>query len=46
VFVDVDADGNYRNVYDRDGDGVLSDSEKALRSLANTIYTAINEGGH
>jgi len=38
-------DGSYRNVYDTNGDGVLDDAEKALRSLANTIYTAINEDG-
>ena len=32
-------------IYD-DGDGVLSDAEKVLRLLANTIYTNINEGGN
>lgn len=36
----------YRNIYDTNGDGVLDDNEKALRVLANNIYSAINEGGH
>ncbi len=36
----------YSNVYDTNGDGVLDANEKALRVLANTIYSAINEGGH
>lgn len=37
--------GSYRNVYDVDGNGVLDAAELALRSLANTIYTNINEEG-
>lgn len=40
------ASGSYRNVYDLNGDGVLDDAEKALRTQADTIYAAINEGGH
>ena len=36
----------YSNVYDTNGDGVLDDNKKALRVLANMIYSAINEGGH
>ena len=36
----------YSNVYDTDGIGVLDDNEKALRVLANTIYSDINEAGH
>lgn len=35
----------YSNVYDMDGDGVLSDAEKALRAMANNVYTSINERG-
>jgi len=31
-------------IYD-DGDNVLTDLEKALRVMANVIYTDINEGG-
>ncbi len=39
-----DSDG-YSRVYDRGGDGVLDAAEKALRAMANEIYTAINEQG-
>jgi hypothetical protein len=42
---DGDASEDYSYVYDADGNGVLSDAEKALRALANSVYTAINEGG-
>ena len=35
----------YSHVYDADGDGVLDANEKALRAMANEIYSAINEGG-
>lgn len=41
---DANGDG-YSNAYDRNGDGVLDDAEKALRALANTIYSALNENG-
>ena len=37
---------SYSNVYDMNGDGVLDNTEKALRVLANTIYSDINEAGH
>ena len=37
---------SYSNVYDTNGDGVLDNTEKALRVLANTIYSDINEAGH
>jgi hypothetical protein len=37
---------SYSNVYDTNGNGVLDDNEKALRVLANTVYSAINEAGH
>lgn len=41
-----DTDDNaYSNVYDTNGDGILDDAEKALRALANSVYTGINEGG-
>jgi len=36
----------YSNVYDTNGDGLLDDHKKALRVLANTIFSSINEGGH
>ena len=32
-------------IYDRDGDGEIDSTEAWLRSLANVIYTAINEQG-
>ncbi len=41
---DANGDG-YSHAYDANGDGVLDDAEKALRALANTLYTAINENG-
>jgi hypothetical protein len=41
---DANGDG-YSNVYDANGDGVLDDAEKALRELANAIYSSINEDG-
>lgn len=41
---DANGDG-YSNAYDTNGDGVLDDNEKALRALANAIYSAINEDG-
>lgn len=40
---DQDASENYSHVYDINGDGVLDSAEKALRAMANTVYTAINE---
>jgi hypothetical protein len=41
---DANGDG-YSNVYDTNGDGVLDAAERALRDKANSVYTAINEGG-
>ncbi|MEO2045773.1 MAG: hypothetical protein ABGX16_04295 [Pirellulales bacterium] len=32
-------DNSYSNVYDANGDGVLDDAEKAMRALANVVYT-------
>jgi hypothetical protein len=32
-------------LYDLDGSGTISDAERALRELANAVYTAINEQG-
>jgi len=42
---DADASEDYSHVYDTNGDGVLDDTEKALRVMANNIYSAINEDG-
>ena len=42
---DGDASEDYSHVYDANGDGVLDNAEKALRALANDLYTLINEGG-
>ena len=42
---DTDASEDYSHVYDTNGDGILDAAEKALRALANEIYTDINEGG-
>jgi uncharacterized delta-60 repeat protein len=39
-------DDGYSHVYDQDGDGTLSEAEKALRAMADEIYTGLNEGGH
>ena len=39
-----DGDG-YSHIYDSNGDGILDGAEKALRVLANVVYTAINEDG-
>ncbi|MCH7751046.1 MAG: hypothetical protein IH898_02670, partial [Planctomycetes bacterium] len=33
------------NIYDQDGDGMISSAEAALRAMANIIYSDINEGG-
>ena len=33
------------NVYDLDGDGIISAEEAALRAMANSIYSWINEAG-
>ena len=35
----------YSHVYDSNGDGVLDAAEKALRAMANDLYTFINESG-
>jgi hypothetical protein len=40
-----DTTEDYSHVYDTNGDGVLDDAEKALRTMANALYTMINEGG-
>ncbi len=42
---DDDDSEDYSHVYDTNGDGVLDDAEKALRALANALYTSINEAG-
>ncbi len=39
-----DADGA-TDIYDCDGDGEISADEAALRAMANTIYSSINEEG-
>jgi hypothetical protein len=44
-----DADGDdsedYSHVYDTNGDGVLDETEMALRDMANDLYSWINEMG-
>jgi len=35
----------FTHIYDHDGDGVIDASEKALRDMANDVYTSINEQG-
>jgi len=32
-------------IYDQNGDGTIDDSEVLLRTMANDLYTAINEQG-
>ena len=34
------------SVYDTNGDGIIAAAEAALRAMANSTYSAINEGGH
>ena len=38
-------DNSYSNVYDTNGDGLLDAADKALRAMANEVYTSINEEG-
>ena len=35
----------FASIYDLNGDGVISESEAALRRLANGVYSALNEQG-
>lgn len=42
---DLDGSEDYSLVYDTNGDGILSATERALRTMANNVYAAINEGG-
>jgi hypothetical protein len=32
-------------IYDRNGDGAIDSTEAQLRTMANTIFTGINEAG-
>jgi hypothetical protein len=32
-------------IYDTNGDGVISAAEASLRTMANDIFSSINEGG-
>lgn len=42
---DTDSSEDYSHVYDANGDGVLDDAEIAMRAMANSVYTDLNEGG-
>ena len=35
----------FAHIYDQDGDGQIDDAEAVLRTLANDVYSAINEQG-
>ncbi len=39
------ADLGFASIYDKNGDGIIDAQEAALRSMANQIYTGINEQG-
>jgi hypothetical protein len=32
-------------IYDQDGDGVISSAEVSLRTMANVVFSTINESG-
>jgi hypothetical protein len=40
-----DSTSGFAYIYDRDGDGSISDEESLLRTLANDVYSDINEQG-
>ena len=40
-----DGISGFAHLYDQDGNGVIDDIEAALRTLANDVYSAINEQG-
>ena len=42
---DDDDDNDYSYIYDTNGDGMLDETEKGLRDLANQIYRRINHSG-
>ena len=43
LLYDYDYDGD---PLDKGGDGEIDDREQLLRTLANDVYSAINEQGH
>jgi hypothetical protein len=40
-----DAESGFAYIYDTNGDGTISSGESALRTLANEMYSLINEQG-
>lgn len=40
-----DVELGFASIYDKDGNGIIDAQEAALRSMANLIYTGINEQG-
>jgi hypothetical protein len=41
-----DAQLGFASIYDINGDGVISATEAALRTMANGVFSSINEAGH
>jgi hypothetical protein len=40
-----DQQAGFSSIYDQNGDGVIDSWEAALRSMANKIFSLINEAG-
>ncbi len=41
-----DAQDGFASIYDRDGNGVIDRAEAQLRSLADAVFSSLNENGH
>ena len=40
-----DLEAGFAEIYDTDGDGLISSAEASLRTMANDVFSAINEAG-
>ena len=45
ILLAADARSRNGSLYDLDGSGTISSSERSLRVMANTVFTALNQQG-